>query len=116
MTPGTKRRLINMAPVEQIRGKFAQAKDKNVRMFIGTGRRWRTTNMWAFKINARSTAVKPSETAQRQKFASVQSSTIDRMHDITTLAQDQRAFRAQSKYPTFHGFIFHLEWDAYQGE
>ena len=103
-----------MAPVEQIRGKFAQAKDTNTRMFIGTGRTWRTTNMWAFKIHARSTAAKPSEIQARQKFAQVSASALARYRNISTIATDTRAWKAQTKYPTLRGWIFRQEWDAYQ--
>ena len=107
-----------MPPVEQMRGKFAQKNEKTsngVTFFVGTGRRWSTTGMWSYKKLYRTTPVKPSETAARLKFATVHARAIDRSQNAQTLPVDRANFRNQTRYKTFLGFLFHLEWDNYQG-
>ena len=96
-------------PVEALHGKVKKEHKVGFAKMTATGTKYTQS------YGVRKTAVKASEIAARQKFAAVSASTIERMHDITTLAADQRAFRAQSKYKTFRGWIFRQEWDSYEG-
>ena len=63
------------------------------------------------------TAQKQADAEARQlKFKSVAGNTRDRMTDPTKQAVDLANFQAQSKYKTLWGYLFHLEWEAYEGD
>ena len=94
-------------PVESLHGKVK--KDHKV----GFAKMRATGTKFTHSYGVRSTAVKPSEVQARSKFAQVSASTIARMRNISTIANDTRAWKAQSKYKTLRGWIFRQEWDSY---
>ena len=50
----------------------------------------------------------------RTKFAAVGEAVRARMIDPTKMAADQAAFLEQSKYKRMWGFLWNLEWQAYE--
>lgn len=53
--------------------------------------------------------------ALQEKFAAVAKATQERLHDSTKMSADKVAFSKQKAYPTLYGFVFHEEWEAYEG-
>ncbi len=61
----------------------------------------------------RTTEPKPAELAARAKFKVVHAAVNARIRNTDTLATDTLAFRKQSKYATFRGFLFAQAWALY---
>ena len=100
-------------PVEALHGKlkksdkvgFAKRKDSGAKFTV-------TRDDWRMKYK---TAQTQTEAEARQlKFKSVAGNTRDRMTDPTKRTVDYANFKAQSKYKTFWGYLFHLEWESYE--
>ena len=100
-------------PVEALHGKlkksdkvgFAKRKDSGAKFTV-------TRDDWRMKYK---TAQTQTEAEARQlKFKSVAGNTRDRMTDPTKRTVDTQNFKAQSKYKTFWGYLFHLEWESYE--
>ena len=96
-------------PVDALHGKVKKEHK------VGFAKMRATGTKYTQSYGVRSTAVKPSEVQARQKFAQVSAATIARMRNISTIANDTRAWKAQSKYKTLRGWIFRQEWDSYEG-
>ena len=94
-------------PVEAIHGKIKKSHKVGFAQMKATGTKFTQCK------GPRTTPVKPSETAARQKFAAVSANTRARMNNASTQAADRAAFKAQTRYKTFYGFLFRLEWDSY---
>ena len=66
---------------------------------------------WTMKYT---TSEKEQAAKQRQaKFKAVSQSTAERIADPTKRAADEATFKLQTKYKTFRGYVFHLEWEAF---
>ena len=59
----------------------------------------------------RTTPVSEKERAWRDTFAQICAATRDRMMDPIYIAQDQVAFRNQTKYKTFYQYLWNLMRD-----
>ena len=124
---GTKRRLECMLPIEAVVGtigsksgeKYKYDPDRygTVAKMVGYQKAWSPTNRFAVRVKKMeiSTANLPAVTAHRTKFRTVAGLTHERKTNPATLQMDQAAFKAQTKYATFWGFLFHLEWESYEG-
>ena len=94
-------------PIEALHGKVKKEHK------VGFAQKKLTGTKFTQCIGPRTTPVKPSETAARQKFAAVSANARARMNNASTLASDRAAFKAQTRYKTFYGFLFRREWDSY---
>ena len=98
-------------PIEKVHGKiskkhkvgFAHRADSNLNYTQTYGQRNYNTHPLSSK-----------ETAIRTKFAAVGDAVRARMIDPTKMAADQAAFLEQSKYKRMWGFLWNLEWKAYE--
>ena len=103
--------IINYAlPVENASGKIFGKKNKWMAVTRKVGKK---RNGCAV-MGMRSSAPSISELAHRQKFAAVAAAARERMTDPMQNPEDQVGFVKQSKYPTFYGYIFSLEWAKYE--
>lgn len=103
-------------PLQEVHGKLSKKngrveykhrRDSGIRY---TGMRQKLTRRKkALRKEQRSAAQK----AITSKFAAVATSTRTRMSDSTKKAADLEAFKKQQLYPTLFGYLFHLEWEAY---
>ena len=64
----------------------------------------------------RSTPVSEKEQEWRTTFAQICAATRERMMDPIYIAQDQVAFRNQTKYKTFYQYLWNLMRDEIEGE
>ena len=64
----------------------------------------------------RTTPVSEKERAWRDTFAQICAATRERMMDPIYIAQDQVAFRNQTKYKTFYQYLWNLMRDEIEGE
>ena len=98
-------------PVEKIHGKvskshkvgFAHRVDSNLNYTQTYGQR-----------NYNTHPVTSKESAICLKFTTVAAAVRARQIDPTKMAADQAAFLAQNKYKRMWGFLWNLEWEAYQ--
>lgn len=118
----SKRLVRTMAPVESMSGKFAQKKTvagDGQKVYVGVVRSTSARNYFALRVKAmkyKTAAAQADAEARQLKFKSVAGNARDRMTDPTKITVDKANFFAQTKYKTFYGYIFHLEWDAYEGD
>ena len=99
-------------PVEALHGKLKKSDKVGFAKRKKSGTKFTVTrDDWSLKISAAKIA---SVTAHRQKFAAVGALARDRMQDPTKRTIDEAAFKAQNKYSTFFGYLFHEEWLSYE--
>lgn len=76
-----------------------------------------STNFLVVRKNPRTSAPSTKEIAARVKFAAVRQNVYDRMIDLTTIAADQAAFKAQKDtaggIKSFYAYIWKLEVAKY---
>lgn len=66
---------------------------------------------FTLRQNDRITKPSPSELEHRQKFATCVANTREAMLDPQQLPTLQLGFKEQTKYPTFYGYVFSVEWE-----
>ncbi len=100
-------------PVEALHGKLKKSDKVGFAKRKKSGTKYTVTrDNWTNTISAaKITAVR----AHRQKFAAVGALARDRMADPTKRTVDEAAFKAQTKYTTLFGYLFHEEWMSYEG-
>lgn len=116
-----------MAPIESVSGKLAPS---TARAGYGNWKRYfsvRTLsaliyeaggtprNVMAFHSRGRSTPYTASELAAFDKFASVSRRTAQVMKNPQSLNQALIEFKAQSTYKTLRNYVWHREWENYNG-
>lgn len=69
----------------------------------------------ALYSKVRSTPYTAAELARFDKFAAVSRSTAAVLKNPQTLAQAQTEFNAQTTYKTLRNYVWHREWENYQG-
>jgi len=74
-----------------------------------------TKDNWKMPIERIDPSKRADVQAQRTKFRTVAGLAHERMTDPTKRQMDYAAFKAQTKYTTFFGYLFHLEWESYEG-
>lgn len=116
-----------MAPIETVSGKLAPSTARagkgpwkryfSVRTLTATMYEPSGTprNIMAFHSNGRSTPYRASELAMFDKFASVSRSTANVMKHPQLLQTAMTEFQAQSTYKTLRNYVWHREWENYQG-
>ena len=101
-------------PIESLHGKLGKRDQVSYSMRVKSNSKYTVTrSIWKMKYKTEAAA-----TAARQhqaKFRAVSQAAHERKIDPTKKTADEAAFRAQSKYTTMFGFLFHLEWLAYEG-
>ena len=101
-------------PVESLHGKLGKRDQVSYAMRTKSFSKFTVTrNVWKMKYKTTETA--QAAKLRQNKFKSVSMAAHERMTDPTKKTADQIAFRNQSKYTTMFGYLFHLEWDAYEG-
>lgn len=139
---GVKHTIAYMAPIESISRKFAPRTETcaNVKAnagigvvkvaytWLGAGVRTGATksldshkmNYFVVRKNQRSTAYSAAERWAQSKFNVCSAQVRARMRNLTTLAADQQAFKAQKDLPngrkSFYSYIWKLEAEAYDTE
>lgn len=122
---GTLRRLECMAPVESIHGLLDNKSSKgfdparygmNSGRVVGFTKSWGTRNFFAVKVKPYSvSAAKQGQVlAHRAKFKAVAQAARNRMKNAESRQLDEAAWKAQTKYATFFGFLFADEWVSYE--
>lgn len=111
-----------MQPVSYMSGKYAQKRVKaglkGASVFIGTHRSKSGLNSFSTCVNYgkfKTAAAEMAASERQSKFAAVAALARTRMVDPTKMDNDIAAFEAQTKYTTRFGYLFHLEWDNYEG-
>ena len=106
-------KIKTIRPVESISGKLKKQDQVGFALRKASKNNFTVTrDDWRMKYK---TAQTQTEAEARQlKFKSVAGNTRDRMTDPTKRTVDTQNFKAQSKYKTFWGYLFHLEWEAYE--
>lgn len=107
------RLIMCMPPVEAMRGKFAQSKDKvkkdnpGFQMFVGVQKSYSTINRFALRKKALPDPTQ-SQLDQIDKFKR----TITAVAALTAeqIVAYKNDFAKQTKYPTLRGFIFSKEY------
>lgn len=124
---GTKRRLECMLPIEAVVGtignksgeKYKYNPDRygTVAKMVGFQKSWSPTNRFAVRVKKMEIAAAnlPAVTAHRTKFRNVAALAHERMTDPNKRQMDYAAYKLQTEYATFWGYIFHLEWESYEG-
>lgn len=122
---GTKRRLQCIAPVEAVIGKIGKGnaglydvhRYGGVNCFVGY--QFANTGANRFRINTGKYNLDPTKKASviaaQAKFAAVSQATSERLLDPQKKQVDKLAWSKQTKYRTLFGYVFHLEWLAYEG-
>lgn len=66
--------------------------------------------------NKRALKAKQTQTqkALQKRFAAASRAARKRMYDPTKTTEDAIAFKNQKTYPTLFGYLFSLEWEAYE--
>lgn len=117
-----------MAPIESATGKIAPSTQKRLKGGWGKFFGFRTLNytgqfgdkpaprvVLAFYKNVRSTPYLAAELARWDRFSSVSKAVRRVMRSPQELQQAQAEFAAQSTYKKLRAYIWHREWDNYQG-
>ncbi len=100
-------------PIESLHGKLLKQDFVSYAMRIKSTTKFTVTRLsWKQVISPD----KQAAAKQRQaKFKAVVQSARERMMDPTKRQADEKAFKAQSRYTTLFGFIFHEEWMTFEG-
>ena len=64
----------------------------------------------------RTTPVSEKETAWRQTFSQICTTTLERMANPTYISQDQENFRNQSKYKTLYQYVWNVVREEIEGK
>lgn len=107
------RLIMCMPPVEAMRGKFAQSKDKvtkmnpGFQMFVGLQKSYSTTNRFALRKKAL-----PDQTQAQKEQVDKFKRTITAVAALTAeqIAAYRVEFAKQTKYLTLRGFMFAKEY------
>lgn len=125
---GTKRRLTCVAPVQHMIGVVGQTKGTKydperyggLTKVVGYCRSYSTINRFAVRaksgITYKDAATAQAAATRQAKFKAVAQSTRERMQDPNKRLVDAAAFKQQTKYATLYGYVFSLEWLAFDGE
>lgn len=121
------KKITFLDPVGQMSGKFAPT---NVKPRAFQNGRWIGAKMltsgiyatngiprstWQMRTKGRTTPYTASELASMDKFAAVSRSTAEVMKNPAKLNQAMTEFQAQSTYRYLRTYVWHREWNNYQG-
>ena len=101
-------------PVEALHGKLKKSDKVGFAKLKRSGTKFTVTrDDW--KQHYKTAEAATAAQMRQQKFRSVSMAASERMQDPTKKTADQQAYKAQSKYKSMFTFLFHLEWEAYEG-
>ena len=106
-------RISYLAPVDNASGKIFGQKQQFIAVTRKYGKKQRGCSVQGER-NYNTHPVTSKESAIRLKFTAVAEAVRARQIDPTKMAADQAAFVAQTKYKRMWGFLWNLEWEAYQ--
>ena len=93
-------------PVEALHGKLKKSDKVGFAKLKRSGTKFTVTrDDW--KQHYKTAEAETAAQMRQQKFRSVSMA--------TKKTADQQAYKAQSKYKSMFTFLFHLEWEAYEG-
>ena len=108
-------KIKTIRPVESISGKLKKTDEVGFAVRKGSKKNFTVTREdWSMPLSKIAPSKQSAVRAQRLKFKTVATSAHERMVDPNKRQMDQAAFAAQSKYTTLFGYLFHLEWEAYE--
>ncbi len=96
--------VFYLAPVDNASGKIFGKKQKFVAVRRKRGKRQRGCAVTGERI----TPYGANELAWQEMFAQICAATRERMMDPNYIAQDQVAFRNQTKYSTYYQYVWNL--------
>ena len=102
----------NVKPRAFQNGKWIGAKMLTATMYAPNGTPRCT---WQMRTKQRQTGYSASELSQMDKFGAVSRAVKEVMRNPTKLNTAQTEFKAQSTYLTLRSYVWHREWDNYQG-
>lgn len=114
--------LRTLAPIDSMSGMVGKRDEttSNKAFIINVkkqgGRKQKGAPFMYFSLRQNDRLSKPSTTelAHRQKFATCVANTYEVMLDPQQLPTLQLGFKEQTKYPTFYGYVFSVEWAKLQ--
>lgn len=121
------KKITFLDPVGMMSGKFAPT---NVKPRAFQNGRWIGAKMltatmyapngtprctWQMRSRQRQKPYTATEFGQMQKFGAVSTAVKNVMRNPTLLNTAQTEFKAQSTYLTLRSYVWHREWDNYQG-
>ena len=102
-------------PVESLHGKLQKSDKVGFAMRKKSGTKYTVTReSWKQPIESIDPSKRGAVLAHRAKFRAVGQLARLRMADPTKRQLDEAAFKAQTKYTTLFGYIFHDEWQSYE--
>ena len=105
-------KIKTIRPIESISGKLKKSDKVGFAVRKATAKNFTVTrDDWKQHI---SPAKQAAVLAQQAKFRAVSQLAHLRMKDPNKRLLDEAAFKAQSKYSTLFGYIFHDEWLSYE--
>ena len=105
-------RIKTIRPIESLSGKLKKSDKVSFAVRKATAKNFTVTrDDWTQHISSEKIG---SVRAHQAKFTAVAQLARLRMMDAQHRMQDELAFKAQSKYSTLFGFLFHEEWLTYE--
>ena len=105
-------RIKTIRPIESLSGKLKKSDKVSFAVRKATAKNFTVTrDDWTQHISAEKIG---AVRAHQAKFTAVAQLARLRMMDAQHRMQDELAFKAQSKYSTLFGFLFHEEWLTYE--
>ena len=105
-------RVSYIRPIESLHGKLGKKDVVGYAMRTKSYAKYTVTrDSWKLNI---SEAKQAGVLAHRAKFKAVAQQARNRMKNAQTRLIDEAAWKAQSKYTTFFGYLFHDEWESYE--
>ena len=105
-------RVKTIRPIESISGKLKKSDKVGFALRKATAKNFTVTrDDWTQQISPEK---RGAVLARQAKFKAVAQLARLRMMDAQHRLQDEVAFKAQSKYSTLYGYLFHEEWLTYE--
>ena len=102
-------------PVEALHGKLKKSDKVGFAKRKKSGTKFTVTrDDWRMPIESIDPSKRGAVLAHRAKFRAVAQLARLRMADPSKRQLDEAAFKAQTKYTTLFGYIFHDEWMSYE--
>ena len=101
-------KVVYLDPIARLDGKISRKHSKVIYNY-----RKDTGAMYTSMQGERSVPLSANEAAVRNKFRIVSAAVRLRIADTSKTAADTVAFKAQSRYATFRGFLFARAWSLY---
>ena len=100
-------------PIESLSGKLKKSDNVGFAKRAKSGTKY-TVSRDDWKMHYKSAETMAQAAAMQAKFRAVAAAVKTRAQDPSKIDDDRMAFRNQSKYTTFRGFLFATCWNEYQ--